>query len=190
MLRRLTFYTLLLLLTLGLAGTHGASSGIAQDADASSPGHLDFGTIDGWFDQAPHLEMTLQGRLLDLAAAATENANADVPPLLNRIESIRLRGYSLDAAPDFDADLDAFQESLVADGWSSTAHLRDDAEQLHLFLHESDDAINGLTVVLATSADDRALFVNIVGAITPDDLSALSNDLEIDVLDEVDEAID
>ncbi len=114
------------------------------------------------------VDIDLQSAMLQVAAGALENENADLARMVAELDRVRVQVGSPKAA-DASAIERAFATAM-ADleglGWNKILSVQEDDEKVYLFGIESGGAINGLTVLVNSDGEDVVL-ANLVGTIDP-----------------------
>jgi hypothetical protein len=125
---------------------------------------------------AESVEVTLDGPVLRLAAAALSDKDPDekrIKALVGDIRSIRVRVFEFEREGAYDrADLDALRAQFRGPGWSRVADVKSGRyENVEVYVSTDGAVIRGLSVI---ASDSRELaFVQIDGAISPERLSEL-----------------
>lgn len=159
----------------------------AQNSIEDYPGFVDFDILSHKIDAEPHIEVMLKGSLLRLVAEASRIEDDDLAELLYGLKAIRVQGYKLDGRDqeDLTRQLRSIAAQITDDladaGWDKAARIREDDEDVFLYVLEQDDAIVGL-VAIVIGNDDEAVFVNIVGDIDPAEIGRIGMKFNIDVL--------
>lgn len=147
------------------------------------PGYVDFGAaID---DVEATVEVYLKGSLLVIAREAVKNDDPELGELLSKIDYIHvqvfpMRGGSSEKLMERTRQVG---KQLEKKGWELTVRVREDEEQVHVYmLPGKKDDIAGL-VVMAVEEGDEAVFVNIVGNINPAEIGRIGRTFHIDSMD-------
>ena len=161
-----------------------AGSATAQDLE-KEPGYLDVNKLEDWFDVEPRIEVNIKGSLLRLVAEASRYEDPELFSLLGRLRAIQVRGFDLGGENIGEVRRQAqdMGESLESDGWETIVRVREDDEQVHMYLRSEDDAIAGLIVMVVSDDEEEAVFVNIVGEIDPMQVGRLGRKFNIGRLD-------
>ena len=171
-------YRLLLLAGLGLLAVL-ASPAHAQDALQDEPGYVSPHIVEDWFDTRADTEVNLDGPLLKMVTEGLRSDEPSAATLLGKLKGIYVRRYlSTSTQPGtLDARTAQLLERLEAEGWQTVVRNREDGEQVNIFLKTRDDETLSGLVVLKTepgAPDGEHVFVNIVGDISPQEVSKLS----------------
>ena len=164
--------TLALLCITGFAGPF---SWAQSDAVTSDPGYVDLNRFAEALDMRPNIEVTIQGALLDMVSNRAQREDDTAGRLMRNLRSIQVRGFPTENATlsDYDDTLSRFADELLNEGWDRVMHVREDDQNVSLFMRYNDDQVAGLTMMVSDPSDERLLFINIVGSIQPEDLDTL-----------------
>jgi len=160
-----------------------------QPADdvTSQPGYVDFSEVDRWFDGQASTEVDIRGPLVDLVAQASESSDPAFANIMGDVRAIQVRGFPLptDRVDDVRARTEQLADSLEAGGWSRVIYVRKENEQVSIYIRESGERIAGLTL-LSTKPEKEAVYINIVGSLSPDQIASLGRGLNVSALEQVD----
>jgi hypothetical protein len=130
------------------------------------------------------LEVNLGGSMLGLIAAALDDEEPEFSELVRGLAGIRVR-----IAEAADLDLEALRSGFHAasawleeQGWEPFVRLREDDEELYVFMRVIDDEMVGATL-LALEPEAEVVMVNVVGRLDPALLASLADSLDIPQLD-------
>jgi hypothetical protein len=179
--------SLAVILGLGLMVLGPVHSQPRTDDISTLPGYVDFSGVDSWFDAPASTEVDIRGPLVDLVAEASASSDPDFSDLMGDVKAIQVRGFPLseEEATDIQTQTDQLAASLEDTGWTRVIYVRDNAEQVSIYLREAGDKIAGLTL-LSTKPGDEAVYVNIVGSLSPDQIANLGRGLNLSSLEQVD----
>jgi hypothetical protein len=173
-----------IVLWIGVAALTAPSTLAASDKDyTKQPGYVDFDAILG--DMESSVEVYLKGSLLVLAREAVKDEDPELSGILSKIEYVKVQvfpahGASLERLSDKARDMAA---QLEKKGWEMAVRVREEDEQIHVYLLPGKkDDIRGL-VVMVVGDDDEAAFVNIVGDINPAEIARIGRAFHIDSMD-------
>lgn len=166
---------------LGLFATHLAT------AAPTSPAMVDFGTFVPPANGKTYVEVNVPSHLLNLAARLAEKAEPEAAKLLRGLQSIRVHVIGLDDSNqnELTERVRKLSSDLDAKGWLRVVTVREKDQDVGVYLkHRGDEAIEGV-VVTVLSGSKEAVLVHVAGDITPDQLAALGERLNIDPLRKV-----
>jgi hypothetical protein len=155
-----------------------------SDKDVTKlPGYVDFGAaVD---DIEATVEVYLKGSLLVLAREAVKSDDPELGELLSKIDYIHVQVFPMRGASSDKLVEKARRvgKELEKKGWELTVRVREDEEQVHVYmLPGKTDDIAGL-VVMAVEEGDEAVFVNVVGNINPAEIGRIGRTFHIDSMD-------
>jgi len=158
-----------------ITGFVGPFSWAQSDAVTSDPGYVDLNRFAEALDMRPNIEVTIQGALLDMVSNRAQREDDTAGRLMRNLRSIQVRGFPTENATlsDYDDTLSRFADELLNEGWDRVMHVREDDQNVSLFMRYNDDQVAGLTMMVSDPSDERLLFINIVGSIQPEDLDTL-----------------
>jgi hypothetical protein len=100
-------------------------------------------------------------------AESMVNANPDLSTVLGGIKGLRLMVFEdLGDARELASSVDDAVDALVDGGWNRAIQVREDGEQIDLFMLESGDFVTGLVLVVRESSES-AVLANIHGEMDP-----------------------
>lgn len=168
-------YTLLII----ICGLFLASAASAQDLDRDA-GFIDLASIERSFDSPPRIEVNVRGSLLRLVTEASRREDPGLADVLSRLKAVQVRTWEIDASRQADVERHAndFSRRLARGGWDTVVRVREDGQNIGVFLRETGNLISGLTIVLVESGE--ATFVNIVGDIDPSEVGMIGRRFNID----------
>ncbi len=157
----------------------------AQGRPESESGYVDFRELDDWFDTEAKLEINVKGALLRLVAEASRNEDPELARLLSRLKGIYVRGYPLSRsqAGAVGRRTSDFARRLEGQGWDTVVRVREEDEQVDMYIRSDGDNIAGLVVMVVSPDEDETIFVNIVGDIDPEEIGRIGSKFHIDALD-------
>jgi Domain of unknown function (DUF4252) len=134
--------------------------------------YLDLSRIRGLPD-TPAVQVDLNPMMLGLASAVSRTANPDAAAILANVDGVRVRVYS--SLEDVDAVIQSIGElsaELTSEGWQQVVRVQDDAD-VRIYVQTDGQTISGLTAMIV--ADQEAVFVNVVGSLTAEQLAGFVN---------------
>ncbi len=174
--KRLLFFSLLALL---------AAPARAQDALERDPGFVDIDGFSAWFDESPTVEVNIKGALLRMAAAATRDEDPMLAAMLTKLRAIQVRTFRYRPAlrERLTSRTEGLARRLAESGWESIVRVRDEDENVDMFLRSAGDRVLGMMVSVVNPAEEEVVFVNIVGEIDPEEIGRLGSRFDIKGLD-------
>lgn len=144
------------------------------------PGYVDFGELNSAYGE-PRVEINIGSALLSFVGALAGDDDPEVAAVFDKLRAIRVNVYKVDG--DASAAIDHINDvarTLEARDWVPIVTVRDEGEHVRILVKMSDGKIDGLTV-MAAEDDDEAVFINVIGEIDPEDLSKVTDALDIDL---------
>ncbi len=148
------------------------------------PGYFPLEELDFLKSEALSLEINLAGGMLEFIAAALDDEDPEFSELVRGLLGIRMRIAETD-----DLDADAMRhgfgravEWLEDNGWETFVRLREDDEQLNVFLRTIDGDMMGMTALIL-EPDEQVVAINVVGRLDLSLLASLADSLDIPELD-------
>jgi hypothetical protein len=166
------------------------SPGLSLKAENLPAGQVDFGKFVPPSNGAEFVEVNLTSSLISLAAQLVEKEDAEVGRLLKSLQSVRVTAIGLndDNRADLKKRAQKIREELDSKGWERIVTAQKEEQSVGVYLKSRNkDTVEGI-VVLATEGNRKAVFVNIVGDIKPEQIARLGEKLHIDPLKKVGEA--
>lgn len=163
----------------------GAPVAAGQPDDVKKlPGYVeleDLGLYDG---DLASLEISIHEPLIGMVATAVSESESELAKVLRGLKSIRLRTF-----PVKEGDGERLKKrsaeighNLERKGWASIVRVRDEGEDIQVFLRTIDDQIAGM-MLLALEDGDSITLVNIVGSFDPEELGQLGRSFNIEPLE-------
>ena len=145
----------------------------------------ELGDLDAFFDEAPVVEVNVEGGLMKLVAAASRSEDPELADLLLRLSGVYVRGYVLEpnSLNDFDKRASRMGERLIDDGWVVVVRFREVDEGVHMYVRMSGDNVDGMVVMSVEPGQQQAMFVNIVGDIDPEQIGRIGQKFRIPGMD-------
>lgn len=167
-----------------------AGQAIAQDVDAKTrklPGYVDFKAMKMFKGQEARVEVFLKEPMLKLVNQFVRKEDPELHDVLGKLKLVRVQVFDID--PDMIAQFTEVTNNVSGEldkkGWERIVRVRDDDDNVDVYLLPSENYESILGIVVMAAEDEQAVFVNIVGEIRPEDVSRLGehfdiNELEID----------
>lgn len=157
---------------------------------AESPGLVDFGKFTAPGNGSELVEVQVRSNLLNFAATLVEKDEPDAARLLRSVQLVRVHVIGLTDANrgDMQKRVKDIRATLEGRGWERNVNVQGkDGEDVGVYLQLQ----NGTTLAgVAVTVIDRqnAVFVNVVGDIRPEQISALGEKLNLQPLKKIGEA--
>jgi len=151
----------------------------------------------------PNVEVDMNQEMIKLLAPVAQGAAGQAASALDGVTNIRVLVYE-NIAGDME-DVLRFVEStgtrLEGDGWHAVVRVREEGEQVRVYMKPgTDGTLAGITVMVTEAGDDvvvddggqvrvrvvgendggEAIFINVAGAIRPEQLGRLASDIGMD----------
>ena len=168
------------MLTIGVITMLLALSAVAQEDELKTmPGYVAFESLDEVYGE-PKVRVNVGGFLLSLMSKAAKN-DPEATAILEGLEGVRINVYSTggEVAPAID-QLQNAKNMLSNQNWEPIIQVNEDRQNAQVFIKANGEGVQGLTV-MAVDADD-AVFVNILGSIDPENLGAIMDQFDVDLL--------
>lgn len=129
------------------------------------------------------VEVNLSQGMLKFAAKLAAHHEPEAAELINNLKRIRVNVISMDDSnrADTTAKIEAIRSKLESQGWTKLVTVRDRNEGDNVDVHvkqRGDDNIDGL-VVTVIDKKGEAVFVNIVGNISAEQLGVIADKFDI-----------
>ncbi|MDH3197405.1 MAG: DUF4252 domain-containing protein [Candidatus Krumholzibacteria bacterium] len=164
----------------------GPASAEKEEAVQKHPGYVDFAGLKLFEGKEAKVEVYLREPLINLVSGFVKHEDEELYEILSRLKLVRVLVYDADdvSADQFLAASSETAKRLDKDGWERIVRVRDEDERADIYIKASKDysLIEGI-VVMALDDDDEAVFVNIVGAINPEEIGRLGEHFDIDGLE-------
>jgi len=173
-------------LFIALACTFLALPAMAQeDALKDLPGFVDFGEMNSIYGEAK-VNISIGGAMLGFVGAMAKNSNPEAAAIFSKLKGVRVSVYSIEGigAEAALAQVSRVKSTLQDLNWSPVVQVNDDGEQVQIFMKFDGEKMNGLTLMAVD--DEEAVFINVIGELDPNELSALMDNFHIDLDDALD----
>lgn len=156
--------------------TLGAFTGCGVTASSFNSGYADI-------DTPRHRGMTRDtslslGPMVMRFASNHVDDDPATKALLESIDGVRVSVYELQEnidRPALVADMERAACDLANDDWQAIVQVREDDENVHILLKESDSTIVGVAIMVAD--EEEFVFVNVMGEISPEVLLEMSEEM-------------
>ncbi len=168
--------------------TLGALFSTSVWAATPGPGYVDFGKFTPTAGEQ-FVQVDINGTLLKLAAAFTQNEDVEISELIKSLQSVRVNvlGLNDDNRVETTTRINEIRANLDAQGWKRVVTVQEKGgDDVAVFIKEaSESEIHGL-VVSVMSHSGEAVLVNVVGNVGIEQLAKLGDRLNIDPLRKLD----
>ena len=144
------------------------------------PGEVDFGEFTPPHSGGEFVEVNIGSNLIALAAHIIPKKQAEVAKLLNNLQLVRVNVIGLDPENrnDLKSRAEKIQKSLKSQGWERIVTAQEKGQDVGVHIKmRGKDSILGVAVIVLDK--DQAVFVNIVGDVTPDQIALVGEQLNI-----------
>jgi hypothetical protein len=161
-----------------------AFQAIAQQAFAqqehleSLPGYVDFGDLTDVYGD-PKVMINIGGNLLKLVQAAAHD-DPEAAAVLGGLLGVRINVYL--TAGDLEPALEQVnrvKDLLSSSNWEPFVQVRETRETVDMYLKTDDEGVQGMLVMSVDESE--AVFINILGSISPDALDGVMNQLDTSI---------
>jgi len=156
----------------------------SSGAEPPSSGEVDFGKFSPPGSGGEFVEVNLPGGLISLASRLVEKQEPDVAQILKGLQLVHVNviGLNNDNRGDLEKRAQHIRKELDGKGWERIVSAQKQGKDVSVYLKMRDkDAVQGLAAVVM-DGKERAVFINIVGDIRPEQLALLGEKLHIDPL--------
>ena len=147
------------------------------------PGYVDFGLALG--DMEATVEVYLKGSLLVLAREAVKDEDPELGDLLSKIDYIHVQVFPMDSRSS-EILMDKTRKvatQLEKQGWELTVRVREEGEQVHVYMLPGKKSDIAGLVIMAVEDQEEAVFVNVVGNISPAEIGRIGRTFHLDSMD-------
>jgi hypothetical protein len=161
-----------------IAGEAGTTDITADPVLAEKPGYVDFNALAADYGE-PRVMINVGSSLLRLASVM-DHRDPVAKAALSRMESVRIHVYDTHGRTEPAAQqMDELSALLKREAWEPIVRVREDDEQVDIFLKQDSERIHGITVMAVNG--DEAVFINVLGDIDPAELGQVMDHVDIDV---------
>ena len=161
---------------------------LAFSSSAHAQGYFPFDEIPG-LDSEPTVQIDLDPQLMNMFGAAAKGADQGAASALEGITNVRVRVYEGISIGGGEAELlkfvDDTSRTLEGDGWKSVVRVNEDGERVRIFVKPTAGGANagsfaGLTLMVVDTGGGEAVFINLAGAIRPEQLGRIAAQMGMD----------
>jgi hypothetical protein len=157
-----------------------AADTASDESYKKSPGYVDFEPIVG--NMESKVEVFLKGSLLVLAREAVRDDDPELSDLLSKITYVHVQVFPVDetTASALKEKTRDVAKHLEKKGWEMTIRVREEEEQVLVYLLPGKGGEIQGVVVMVVEDDEDAAFINIVGDINPAEIGKLGRAFHLD----------
>jgi hypothetical protein len=167
------------ILTAGVALLISLPAIAQEDSLKDFPGYVDFGELSSIFGE-PSVQISVGESLLGLVGSLSASEDPEAAELFNRLNGVRVNVFETTAmasgAIDYVKDT---SDKLNELGWEPVVTVNSADEQVRIFMMINNSKVEGITVM--TVEETEAVFVNVIGSISPEELGKVMNNFDIDI---------
>lgn len=150
---------------------------------ALAQGLFDFDDIPG-VSQEPAVAIDINPIMMGWIRGIARQADPEAADMLSGLRSIRLRVYhDGNNTRQFNNFMDEVTEELEGSGWMSVIRAQDETSRVRIHMQMTEQEVSGMTVMMTDGSE--AVFINIDGTVSAEDLGAVLAALPTDVLGSV-----
>lgn len=158
------------------------------------PGEVDFGKFSNASADGKFVELNLKQGLISLAASFVEDDQPEVARLLKAIHLVRVNvvGVTDKNRAGLEKRMKEIRGQLDQAGWERVVAVQEkNGEDVSICLKmRNDEALEGIVITVLGGKKGEAVFINLVGDIKPEQLTAVGKALNIEPLAKVGEALE
>lgn len=171
-------------LLLAIALSWSALLAAQDDPMAGMPGYVDFSSLNAIYGE-PRVMVNIGGPLMQLmAAAAQASDDPEAAAMMRDLEGVRINIY--DTGGNLEPALAQMQQAhqaLAAADWMPIIQVKEQGENIQMYTRLEGDTMQGMAIMVVNA--EEAVFLNILGAIDPSQVSRVMEQMNVDVgLDE------
>lgn len=146
---------------------------------SEQPGYLPLADLGLFKSDEVSMEINLEGPLLRMVAGATRKEDPGFASVIASLQAIQVRVFPVAAAAQesFKGKIGRAARWLEERGWHSTMRLREQDQEVYIYLKQAGGQIQGLTLLAVDPGE--AVVINIVGRIDPDEIGRLGQRLNM-----------
>ena len=149
------------------------------------PGYVPFSTLDDVYGQ-PKVMVNI-GKVLMKFLAAASGQDPELAEMIKGMQGIQINVYDTQGRREPALkQLNEISDRLAGVQWQPFMQVNEEDEVVQMLMKTDDEVVQGLVVMVVDA--EEAVFINVVGAIDPNKLGKLMNQLNVDV-DSVAESI-
>jgi hypothetical protein len=152
----------------------------------NQPGYLPIEQLNLFPPEKLSVEVNIEGPILRMVAAATKHDDPGFSAVIAGLKGITLQAFPLKGvdATAVKARIAGAVRWLEGHAWTASIKVRDKGAETYVYLKQSGDRIEGLTL-LSVSPGDEAVVINIVGTIDPAQLGRIGQKFDLPQLQKI-----
>lgn len=146
------------------------------------PGFVDFGVLRELENDGAVTEVIIRHHLLEMVAKMSKTEKPEFASLLEQLRLIYVHVFQLEdnnKAQSYET-IKQLNHKLQDEGWESIVRMREDKEEVTIYILPDDEGIQGLCIL--NIDDDEVSLINIVGTIDLKMMTQLGVEFDIPVL--------
>lgn len=159
---------------------------VAGWAQKPEPGYVSIEDLDLFPRDKLQVEINIGTPILRMIAAGARKDDPGFAAVMAGLKSIQVQVFPVKGveAGAVRSRIDRALRWLEGHGWESTVRVRDQGQETYIYLKQSGDRIDGLTL-LSLDPKEEAVAINIVGRIDPAQIGELGQSLHVPQLKSV-----
>lgn len=146
-------------------------------------GYVDFGELLESYGE-PKVQIDLNGVMLKFIAKLSQDKNKGTMDFIDNLRAVRVVVYDIkDDNQEALETVKRLSKKIKAEHWMQIVAINEKSDNTHIFTKMTGEVIDGL-VVMSVSGDKQggeAVFINIVGNISPENIGKVTDSLNIDL---------
>jgi hypothetical protein len=162
-----------------------AAAGWAQKPE-SQPGYVPLEELGLFPRDKLQVEINIGAPILRMIAAGARKDDPGFSAVMAGLKSIQVQVFPVKGVDTgaVKSRIDRAVHWLEGHGWQSTVRVRDQGQETYIYLKQTGDRIEGLTL-LSLDPKDEAVVINIVGRIDPAQIGELGRSLDVPQLKKI-----
>jgi hypothetical protein len=154
-----------------------AAAGWAQKPE---PGYVSIDELGLFPRDKLQVEINIEGPVLRMVSAMARKDDPGFAAVMDGLKSIQVQVFPMKGVDTgaVKTRIDRAVHWLEGHGWKSSVRVRDQGQETYIYLKQSGDRIDGLTL-LSLDPKDEAVVINIVGRIDPAEIGRLGQSLHV-----------
>ncbi|MFC1690257.1 DUF4252 domain-containing protein [Pseudomonadota bacterium] len=150
-----------------------------EDSLKDYPGYVDFGELSSIFGE-PSVQISVGESLLGLVSSLSASEDPEAAELFNRLNGVRVNVFETTSMASGAVDyVKETASTLNKLGWEPVVTVNTADEQVRIYMMINNDQVEGITVM--TVEETEAVFINVIGSISPEELGKVMNNFDIDI---------